>query len=90
MPGYSFIQLLRGDESNWRDRIFYEYFWEYDFPMTPTVFGVRTDKFKYIRYQGIWDRNEFYDWMEETDGMKIPLYKTLGTRNTDFKHQNQY
>ena len=41
--------------------IFYEYFWEYDFPMTPTVFGVRTDKYKYIRYNGIWDQNELYD-----------------------------
>lgn len=29
--------------------------------MTPTVFGVRSDKFKYIRYYGIWDTNELYD-----------------------------
>ena len=29
--------------------------------MTPTVFGVRTDKYKYIRYNGIWDQNELYD-----------------------------
>lgn len=120
MPGSSIIQLLRGDESNWRDRIFYEYFWEYDFPMTPSVFGVRTDKYKYIRYHGIWDRNEFYDiendpnemynliekpelqseilqyvkvlyeWMEGTDGLKIPLKKTLNKRDYDHKHQNQY
>jgi arylsulfatase A-like enzyme len=61
MPGKSFIPLLKGDSSSWRDKIFYEYFWEYDFPMTPTVFGVRTDKFKYIRYYGIWDTNELYD-----------------------------
>jgi N-acetylglucosamine-6-sulfatase len=61
MPGKSFNQLLKGDTTKWRDKIFYEYFWEYDFPMTPTVFGVRTDKFKYIRYNGIWDRNELYD-----------------------------
>ena len=61
MPGKSFVQLLKGDSSQWRDKIFYEYFWEYDFPMTPTIFGVRTDKFKYIRYSGIWDQNELYD-----------------------------
>jgi arylsulfatase A-like enzyme len=120
MPGYSIIQLLKGDESNWRDRIFYEYYWEYEFPFTPTMFGVRTDQYKYIRYQGIWDRNEFYDlqndpnemynliekpelqpvikkqledlnnWMETTDGMKIPLKKNNNYRNTDFKHQKQY
>lgn len=69
MPGYSFIQLLKGDTTNWRDRIFYEYYWEYEFPMTPTMFGVRTDKYKYIRYQGIWDRNEFYDIQNDPDEM---------------------
>ena len=120
MPGFSILQLLKGDETNWRDRIFYEYFWEWEFPMTPTMFGVRTDQYKYIRYQGIWDRNEFYDlqndpdemynlidkpelqpvikkhlldlneWMEKTDGLKIPLKKNSNYRNTDFKHQNQY
>jgi arylsulfatase A-like enzyme len=61
MPGKSFLPVLRGDSSKWRDKIFYEYYWEYDFPMTPTVFGVRSDKFKYIRYYGIWDTNELYD-----------------------------
>ena len=120
MPGSSFIQLLKGNETGWRDRIFYEYFWEWEFPMTPTTFGIRTDKYKYIRYQGIWDRNEFYDiqndpdemynlidrpelqavikehlvelnnWLEETDGLKIPLKKNTNYRNTDFKHQRQY
>ncbi len=120
MPGFSFVQLLRGNESNWRDRIFYEYFWEWEFPMTPTTFGIRTDKYKYIRYHGIWDRNEFYDiqndpnemfnlidepelqpiikkhleelntWLEETNGLQIPLKKNNNYRNADFKHQNQY
>lgn len=61
MPGKSFLPVLKGDSTIWRDKIFYEYFWEYDFPMTPTVFGVRNDKFKYIRYYGIWDTNELYD-----------------------------
>jgi len=61
MPGESFLRLLNSDTTNWRDKIFYEYYWEYDFPMTPTVFSVRTDKYKYIRYYGIWDSNELYD-----------------------------
>jgi N-acetylglucosamine-6-sulfatase len=61
MPGKSFLPLLKGDSTQWRDKIFYEYFWEYDFPMTPTVFGVRTEKYKYIRYFGIWDTNELYN-----------------------------
>jgi arylsulfatase A-like enzyme len=81
MPGESFIRVLKGDNENWRDRIFYEYYWEYDFPMTPTVFGVRTDKYKYIRYQGIWDRNELYDLENDPNEMfnliDLPEYQDL-------------
>ncbi|NND16532.1 MAG: sulfatase [Eudoraea sp.] len=62
MPGVSFVPVLQRQNLNTtRDRIFYEYYWEYDFPMTPTVFGVRTDQYKFIKYHGIWDRNELYD-----------------------------
>ena len=62
MPGNSMIPVLEEDESAVvRKEIFYEYYWEYDFPMTPTVFGMRTDRYKYIKYHGIWDRNELYD-----------------------------
>jgi arylsulfatase A-like enzyme len=67
MPGDSFLRLLKGDTACWRDKIFYEYFWEYDFPMTPTVFGVRTNQFKYIRYFGIWDSNELYDIVNDPE-----------------------
>ena len=70
MPGMSFADALSGDDdSGGRDKIFYEYYWEYDFPMTPTVFGVRTAEYKYIRYQGIWDRNELYDLKNDPDEM---------------------
>lgn len=69
MVGNSFTQLLKGNEVGWRDRIFYEYFWEYDFPMTPTIFGVRTDKYKYTRYYGIWDQNELYDLENDPNEM---------------------
>ena len=62
MPGVSMIPLLADDAAAVkRDEIFYEYYWEYDFPMTPTVFGMRTDQYKFIKYHGIWDRNELYD-----------------------------
>lgn len=62
MPGVSFVPILTGEQAKGnRSEIFYEYYWEYDFPMTPTVFGMRTDNYKFIRYHGIWDRNEFYD-----------------------------
>ena len=61
MVGSSFIPLLQGKDIPWRDRIFYEYYWEHEYPSTPTMHGVRTDRYKYIRYYGIWDTNEFYD-----------------------------
>jgi N-acetylglucosamine-6-sulfatase len=46
---------------DWRNEIFYEYYWEYNFPQTPTVHALRTDRYKYIRFHGIWDANELYD-----------------------------
>lgn len=61
MDGQSFLPLLKGEDPSWRDRIYYEYFWERPFPQTPTVHAVRTGKYKYIRYYGIWDINELYD-----------------------------
>ena len=56
-------------DANWREQIFYEYYWEYDFPMTPTTFGIRDSRYKYIRYHGIWDRNELYDLENDPDEM---------------------
>jgi arylsulfatase A-like enzyme len=70
MAGYSFIPLLKGEKPDWRKRIFYEYYWEYEFPQTPTMHGVRTDRYKYIRYHGVWDTNEFYDLQEDPSEMK--------------------
>jgi arylsulfatase A-like enzyme len=65
MHGRSILPLLSSKEVKWRDKIFYEYYWEYDFPQTPTMHGVRTDRYKLIRYHGIWDTNEFYDLQED-------------------------
>jgi N-acetylglucosamine-6-sulfatase len=65
MVGSSFLPLLQGKDIQWRDRIFYEYYWEYEYPQTPTMFGVRTERYKYIRYYGVWDTNEFYDLKED-------------------------
>ncbi|MEM8568622.1 MAG: sulfatase [Bacteroidota bacterium] len=62
MDGESFLQILKGETpAGWRERIYYEYFWERPFPQTPTVHAVRTDKYKFIRYYGLWDLNELYD-----------------------------
>jgi len=62
MQGYSFLPLLKGQPvSDWRDKVYYEYYWEWAFPQTPTIFSVRTDRYKYIFNHGVWDANELYD-----------------------------
>ncbi len=67
--GQSILPLLQEQSVVWRDKIFYEYYWEFDFPQTPTMHGVRTDRYKLIRYHGIWDTNEFYDLKEDPHEM---------------------
>lgn len=67
MDGASFAPLLRGDSIPWRNKLFYEYFWERAFPQTPTLHAVRTDRYKYIRYYGVWDINELYDLQNDPE-----------------------
>ncbi len=69
LDGQSFYQLLEGNGIPWRDAVFYEYFWEYAFPQTPTVHGIRTDRYKYMHYYGIWDDDELYDIQEDPTEM---------------------
>jgi N-acetylglucosamine-6-sulfatase len=37
------------------------YYWEKNFPQSPTVFSLRGDRYKYITYYGLWDTDELYD-----------------------------
>jgi arylsulfatase A-like enzyme len=121
MHGSSIVPILKGNTpEDWRTQIFYEYYWEYDFPHTPTMHGVRDGRYKLIRYHGIWDTNEFYDlendpyemenlihseehqeriremtedlysWLEETDGMQIPLKRTVKYPWGDHRNSNTY
>ncbi|GJM31582.1 MAG: acetylglucosamine-6-sulfatase [Saprospiraceae bacterium] len=69
MDGASFASILLGKPTAWKDTIYYEYFWERAFPQTPTVHAVRTDRYKYIRYHGIWDINELYDLQADPEEM---------------------
>jgi arylsulfatase A-like enzyme len=61
MQGNSFVSLLKGEQTKWRDRIFYEYYWENALPQTPTQYAIRTDQYKFIRTQGVWDINQLFD-----------------------------
>ncbi|MEX0610821.1 MAG: sulfatase, partial [Pirellulales bacterium] len=59
--GKSFLPLAQGKEVPWRAALLYEYYWERNFPQTPAMHAIRTDKYKYIHYYGIWDTDELYD-----------------------------
>ena len=61
MDGTSFLPLTRGESIPWRDKFLYVYYWEKNFPQTPTTFALRTPDAKYITYYGLWDSDEFYD-----------------------------
>jgi hypothetical protein len=67
VQGRSFYPLLTGQNVAWRDSFLYEYFWERNFPQTPTVLGVRTDRFKFMKFHGTWDRMELYDLQNDPD-----------------------
>lgn len=88
MQGNSFLPILKGQPVAWRDRAFYEYYWEADYPMTPTMFGVRTDRYKYIFNQGVWDANELYDLqndpMEVNNLIRSPAHQEIAK---DLKNQ---
>jgi len=82
--GRSWKKLVAGESSEWRKAWYYEYNYEKQFPYTPNVRGVRTDRFKYIRYphgDGKPDRHlaELYDLAadpEETKNLvKSPRYQ---------------
>jgi len=61
LDGRSFLPLVQGNATPWRDSLLYEYYWEWNFPMTPTIHALRTSRYKFIRPYGLWDIEELYD-----------------------------
>jgi arylsulfatase A-like enzyme len=91
--------------SAWKPGDFtYEYYWEYNFPMTPTTFAIERDRLKYIQYYGVYDTEELYDlktdpdemhnliddpaWAPKKQELRLALYDQLG--NKDGKHVIPY
>lgn len=76
IDGRSFVRLARdGQDPAWRSSWFYEYNYEKQFPYTPNVRGVRTERWKYIHYphgDGGSDRHkaELYDLAADPEERK--------------------
>ncbi|PIQ22925.1 MAG: acetylglucosamine-6-sulfatase [Cytophagales bacterium CG18_big_fil_WC_8_21_14_2_50_42_9] len=75
MEGESFLPLLKGNQAPWRKGLLYEYYWERNYPHTPTMHAIRGDRYKYIHYQGLWDIDELYDLQTDPEE-KINLIRS--------------
>lgn len=64
---YDGRDLLSVDASNDDEALVYEYYWEFNYPQTPSTFSLRTDRFKYIQYHGVWDTEELFDLQNDPD-----------------------
>jgi N-acetylglucosamine-6-sulfatase len=70
MDGRKFPAPGRGKSIPWREQFLYVYYWEKNFPQTPTTFALRTPNAKYITYYGLWDSDEFFDLAADPDESK--------------------
>ncbi len=48
--GRSMVKMLDGGDADWRTAWFYHYNYEKQFPYTPNIRGIRTDRWKLVRY----------------------------------------
>jgi N-acetylglucosamine-6-sulfatase len=84
MAGANALPLVRDAGAPWRRELLYEYYWERNFPQTPTVHALREDRYKYMHFHGIWDIDELYDLADdphETDNLIArPGHEELAAR----------
>jgi N-acetylglucosamine-6-sulfatase len=74
MAGANALPLAQGKAIPWREALLYEYYWERNYPMTPTVHAVREQQYKYIRYHGLWDIDELYDLQADPQEAKNLIF----------------
>ncbi len=72
MQGRSIYPRLQGQDDSWRTSFVYEYFNDPNAVQTPTMFGLRTKKYSYATYYGVWDLFELYD-LENDPSQKVNL-----------------
>ncbi|NRB64596.1 MAG: sulfatase [Saprospiraceae bacterium] len=70
MQGKSLVPLLKQEETDWRDAIYYHY---YEYPGIHAVkrhYGVRTDRYKLIHFYHDIDEWELFDLEKDPDELK--------------------
>ena len=79
MHGRSLLPMLTSANAPGRTEFLYEYEWERDFPQTPTIYGLRTERYSLMQYYGIWDLDELYDNQKDPHQMNnlVGRYKML-------------
>ena len=87
IDGDSFWQLALGQKLNWRNALLYEYYWEWNYPQTPTIFAIRDQQYKFIRYHGVWDTDELYDMQSDPDEtrnlIRSPAHRAIAATMSD-------
>ncbi|MGE3172696.1 MAG: sulfatase [Planctomycetota bacterium] len=70
--GRSLVPLLAGEApGDWRDAIYYHYYESQATHMVPAHYGVRTDRYKLIRYyEPQWDEWELFDLQQDPDELR--------------------
>jgi len=91
MDGASFLPLARGQTIPWREYFLYSYYWEQNYPQTPTHFSLRGERYKYTTYYGLWDTDELFDIqtdpMEQTNLIHEPQFDELRSEMQDRLYQ---
>ncbi len=88
VQGKSFYPVFTNPQAPGRDAFVYTYFWERMFPQTPTVIGIRTDRYKFMRFHGVFDKYELYDLQSdphETKNLIGDYYVTTQAGNNEFR-----